>query len=413
MEFRNLTPFAAMQYAMLDVNDVEKHVVVMKVGYQLQLSGKGVYQARVREDDAVPLCIEDEFFGKNNASSGRNESDLAPYKPACDVIITATAWAPGGQPCTEMPVRVEIKGADGSILLAKHLRVSGERNFEQHAVTQQWSMSEPKPFLSYPIRWEGAFGGECRIDQPEEIPGTLPAHALLTQAQREQHPHAPDAPFAHEVCVNNPLGLGFLTPWYKEAKQPRCHPVPRITDPKVPFTAGDFAAQMAGNADITASHFHPAGLGVIGRVWQPRLALAGTYDDAWQQQRHPYLPVDFDFRYWNCAPADQQIPYPTLPVSVTLEGLAPEGEIQFSLPEHAAFVLLRMSNGLWLPQPMHIDTIHIDTECLDVTLCWRSDIPASTPIRVIEARYETDIERLPGKIYPMLFPAKPPTEQKV
>jgi len=411
MEFRNLTPFAAMQYAMLDVNDVEKHVVVMKVGYQLQLSGKGVYQARVRDDNAVPLCLEDEFTGKMNTSSARYESDLAPDKPACDVIITATAWAPDGLPCTEIPVRVEIKGADGSILLAKHLRVSGERYFEQHAVTQRWSLSEPEPFLSYPIRWEGAFGGECRIEPQEEIPGTLPTHALLTQEQREQHPHAPDAPLAHEVCMNNPLGRGFITPWYQKAKQPRRFPAPRITDPRKPCTAADFAAQIAG--EIATPCLLPAGLGITGRVWQPRLALAGTYDDVWQQKRHPYLPADFDFRYWNCAPPDQQIPYPTLPLSVNLEGLSPDEKIQFSLPEHTAFILLRMNNGLWLPQPTQIDTIDIDAERLEVTICWRALIPANAQVRVIEARYETDTERLPGKIYPMLFPAKSPTEQAV
>lgn len=411
MEFRNLTPFAAMQYAMLDVNDVEKHVVVMKVGYQLQLSGKGVYQARVRDDDAVPLCLEDEFTGKMNTSSVRFESDLAPFKPACDVIVNATAWVPGGQPCTEIPVRVEIKDADGSILLAKHLRVSGERYFEQHAVTQQWSMSEPKPFLSYPIRWEGALGGECRIEPEEEVSGTIPAHALLTQAQREQHPLAPDAPLAHEVDNNNPLGQGFITPWYHVAKQLRRYPAPRITDPKKSFNAADFAAQIAGK--IATPCFIPAGLSIHGRVWQPRLALAGTYDDDWQKKRHPYLPADFDFRYWNCAPPDQQIPYPTLPLSVTLEGLSPDGKIQFSLPEHTAYVLLRLSNGLWLPQSMQIDTIDIDAERLEVTICWRALIPTSAAVRVIEARYETDTERLPGKIYPMLFPAKPTTEQKV
>lgn len=83
MEFRNLTPFAAMQYAMLDTNDTEKNVVVMKVGYRLEPAGEGTYLVRVRDEDAVPLCLEDEFSGEMNFSSVSQESDLAPFKPAC------------------------------------------------------------------------------------------------------------------------------------------------------------------------------------------------------------------------------------------------------------------------------------------------------------------------------------------
>lgn len=413
MEFRNLTPFAAMQYAMLDVNDEEKHVVVMKVGYQLQPAGKGVFQARVRDDDAIGLCTEDTFTGKMNASSVREESDLAPFKPACDVIINATAWAPDGQPCASIPVRVTIKDAEHALLLSKHLHVSGVRAFRQHAVTRHWSLSEPEPFISYPLRWEGAWGGECRIDRQDATAGAVPDSARLTAEQQAQHPQALDAPLAHDACVQNPAGLGYMTPWYARAKRPEQYPAPRITCPEQPFTADDFAALIAGHADITHPQFQPAGLGTVGRAWQPRLALAGTWDDTWLEERHPGLPTDFDFRYWNGAPADQQIPYPSLPLFFSLEGLSPDGPLQFSLPNHVAFILLRMKNGLFLPQLMQIDTLHIDTERLEVSVCWRYCLPVSVPVRVMELRFETEPERLPEKIYPMLFPAGSASEKDV
>ncbi|MDX6040141.1 DUF2169 family type VI secretion system accessory protein [Scandinavium lactucae] len=413
MEFRNLTPFAAMQYAMLDASDEENHVVVMKVGYQLQPAAQGGYQLRVRDEDAVPLCLEDEFSEKVNASSVLQESDLAPFKPACDVIINATAWSAQRQPCIDLPVGIEIKNAEGVSLLTRKLMVTGERYFEQHVLTDKWSLSPPEPFVSYPLRWEGAFGGESRLDKHEKITGEIDGAALLTAEQQAQHPQAPNAPLAHEACARNPLGRGFIAPWYARAKQPKRYPAPRIFDPQHPLMADEFSAQIAGNANPNSPCFHPIGLGTFGRAWQPRLALAGTYDEEWLAARQPYLPADFDFSYWNCAPSEQQIPYPALPLSVNLEGVSPDGALHFSIPEHVAFILLRMNNGLWFPQRMQIDTLHIDSDRLEVTVCWRYLISASTPIRVMEARFETDPEKIPACIYPMLFPPTSPTEKAI
>ncbi|UHM93053.1 DUF2169 family type VI secretion system accessory protein [Rahnella victoriana] len=413
MEFRNLTPFAAMQYAMVDVNDVEKNAVVMKVGYQLLPADGGTYVVRVRDEDAVPLCLEDEFSGQLNLSSVLLESDLAPFKPACDVIINASAQTPGGQACTDLPVSVVIKDASGAVVFSKEVLVTGECFFQQNAVTQKWSLSEPQPFTSLPLRWESAFGGECRIEVHEQTSHSLPDKSKLTQQQRAQHPQAPYAPLAHAVDENNPLGIGFITPWYARAKQPERYPAPRIIDPKHPISADDFAALIAGDAEMAGPQFRPAGLGCIGRTWLPRRALAGSYDEEWLAKRHPYLPADFDFGYWNCAPDDQQIAYPKLPLSVTLQGLSSQGLLSFTLPDHVAFILLRMENGMLLPQGMHLDTLHIDVDHLDVTVCWRCLIATSAPVRVIEARYETEPARLPEKIYPMITPKTSPAVKAI
>ena len=46
-------------------------------------------------------------------------------------------------------------------------------------------------------------------------------------------------------------------------------------------------------------------LGPLGRHWQARVGFAGRYDDAWLAERFPFLPTDFDERYFQSAPADQ------------------------------------------------------------------------------------------------------------
>jgi hypothetical protein len=406
MEFRNLTPFAAMQFRMLDREDKENYVIVMKVGYRLELDDSGGYRVRVRDDDAVALYLQDEYLGAVNKSSVIEESDLSPFKPACDVIINGTACAKKLVPVVSQNVSVVIHNPNGVSLLEKQLNITGKRYFQKNEIMNSWSITQPEPFIRQPVIWESAFGGECKIDEKEDGADSVPKANRLTDIQKAGHPDSEHAPLAHQVFEVNPLGKGFITSWYAQAKRPDRYPVPQITDPRYPISAENFASMISGNADLTAPQFLPAGFGFTGRAWQPRLSKAGTYDEAWLKERHPNLPHDFDFRYWNAAPADQQIPYPRLPLSVALQGLSPQGEIRFSLPGHEAFVLLRMNDGMLLPHAMNLDTLHIDANKLEVTLCWRFLLPVETPVRVIEARYETEPEKLLEKLFGFSMPER-------
>ncbi|EGT0668110.1 DUF2169 domain-containing protein [Citrobacter werkmanii] len=87
MEFRNLTPFSVMAYAMEDIYGKRHHVVAMKTGFRLVPGDNGQWQTVLMEYPALPLSLEDKFFGEMNASPVRQESDLVPLKPACDILI--------------------------------------------------------------------------------------------------------------------------------------------------------------------------------------------------------------------------------------------------------------------------------------------------------------------------------------
>ncbi len=149
---------------------------------------------------------------------------------------------------------------------------------------------------------------------------------------------------AHAVHEHNPIGLGFAEEWYLRATKATRVPVPQIqarNEPPLRF----------GEACM------PVGLGIVGRAWQPRLRLAGTYDQQWLEGRHPGLPADFDFAYWNAAPADQQvIPHLDGDETITLSNLSPEAAatardaagntlLSFVLPGHLPFVLVRFEDG--------------------------------------------------------------------
>ena len=51
--------------------------------------------------------------------------------------------------------------------------------------------------------------------------------------------------------------------------------------------------------------YRPMALGPVGRGWRPRLSYAGTYDQHWIDEVFPFLPADFDDRYYQAAPEDQ------------------------------------------------------------------------------------------------------------
>ncbi|OYU06033.1 MAG: hypothetical protein CFE47_17930 [Pseudomonas sp. PGPPP1] len=434
MEFRNLTPFDAMCFSALGLDDQEYPVLVMKVGYRLlPIEGHaGQFQAEVLDENPLPLCSADRYYGEEGTSSVCEESDLAPFKPRCDVIVVGNAYAPQGQPnahwtaglrisvpvappSTDVPLPTplspgerltEYQLADWQTarqeafkrranaptrmyFLDKHLKFIGPRQFH-HSLFGGWQLADPKPATSVPLRWEYAFGGSSVVVNPEHaVDANTPPYLL------------------NEVCYSNPLGRGWIEKrqedlGYQLDKPLRELPAPQIEPIDRPVWRLDRAKHPEGELDahgmaqVAAGYKNqPAGFGVLGRAWAPRLPLAGSYDETWQRERWPGLPRDFDFAYWNGAPVDQQIEFP--PPAFRLElfnltdhSLTPDGSLCVELPGHRPFVLLRLHNGAMLPLPMLTDTLRIDTEAMTLALSHRVSLPNHLDIRVLEARFETD-----------------------
>ncbi|WGS51123.1 DUF2169 domain-containing protein [Paraburkholderia sp. D15] len=436
MEFRNLTPFDALCFSALDVDDREHRVIAMKVGYRLAARDGAGFVAEALDEEPVPLCMADEYEGEVGESCVREESDLAPYKPRCDVVLRGAAYAPGGHPVPRWDVRIRVseplpepatsvdvphplspgmalnarqrdelerarideqrrrdEAPRFRALLDKTLRVTGPRRFQRDAFTlwRGWRLMEPEATSSVSMTWEHAFGGR----------------SVVRNLEHSRDPKLPEF-LLNEVCFSNPLGCGWLDHRYFQTAGkngqalPRAIPAPRIEAINAPtrhllfckHPEGDStAAQMAEIARTYGAI--PAGFGAVGRAWAPRLALAGTYDDAWLKHRWPYLPKDFDFGYWNCAPADQQIPYPSPNARIELwnltsPDLTPDGRLSVALPGHRPFVLLRFKNGYMLPFRMLLDTLIVDTTQMMLVCTYRIRVPADAPVRVAELRYETD-----------------------
>src|SRR5262249_28322459 len=143
--------------------------------------------------------------------------------------------------------------------LKKGVRVLGDRAFFKGAVGV--SMSNPVAFERIPLRWERAFGGWDR-SSPEER--------------------------KHSCEPRNPVGVGHRG---GGARFEEGLPCPNLEEPTRP---------LKGWGD----HPPPAGFGFLSPSWHPRAQYAGTYDQAWEKTRAPFLPKDFDRRYFSAAPTD-------------------------------------------------------------------------------------------------------------
>ena len=440
MEFKNLTPFQAMAYTGVDTQDREYHVIAMAVGYRLMRDDAGQWRAELIEDESPPLCMADEHYGEPVSSSIARESDLIPYKPRCDVLVRGASYAPESKPAKQWTARLmltttkretipepeppeplnpmmgltaaqrevwertldthrrkveQAQSAPPRVVLDKTLRISGPSVFER-APLLGYRRSAITAVDAVPLRWEHAWGGGWRVDAPK------PKHSDTTdETAAEAQP-----PLLNEVCFSNPVGCGWIEKRWESAMKKADHPLPKtLPAPQIeyphdaPLSSPLDFKHPAGEQDARAMKRiaetygrKPAGFGPLCKAWAPRLALAGTYDDTWLEERHPLLPKDFDFGYWNGAPADQQIPFPDLTEGYELltENLTPGGgTMRVALPKHRALALADLG-GAHLPFPMQIDTLLLDTEAMTLTLIWRTALLKLAEPDTVEARFIVD-----------------------
>jgi hypothetical protein len=274
-EVNNQTPFAAACNWVLDKSAAKSWVIAVKATFDILPDGST--QLADQQEDAQYGEI---YAGEAGKTSIVYDGDLGGSKQRTDVVLNGFAYAPPDRRVTETTVTMKV----GRI--AKTLMVFGDRRWERGVVGL--AMSSPAPFERIPIVYERAFGGWDRTS-----------------------PNPAD----QRLEPRNPIGVGFAV---REAHL--LHSLlPNIEDPRYLISSWKDRPP-------------PAGFGVVASHWMPRLKYAGTYDAMWQKERFPLLAADFDPRYFQCAPEDQQT---TLRGDETVEliNLSPGGRLVFSLPK--------------------------------------------------------------------------------
>jgi len=319
MELKNATKMNAGYNMGMDPDGREYLVVIVKGTYDIPDEGRDLKLS----DEQMPLIEADTFTGEPGLSAPIYESDYALFKPYCDVMLHSKAYAPNQQPVKKMQVRMVVGSID------KSFAVVGNRTWFKTMMIA--GTIAPDHFTEMPISYDYAFGGMDK-SHPDES--------------------------KHTGYTLNPAGRGFTK--YR-------HELEGISLPNTE-EIGDPIIRPGGK-------YKPMSFGPVGRGWKPRYKWAGTYDDKWLDNIFPFLPKDFDPRYYQAAPPDQQMTYPQGGEVVTLQNLTKDGFKQFRLPVVDMPVEFLMKNYEKKHQQAVIDTIYIEPEEKHVTMLWRTSIP--------------------------------------
>lgn len=333
LQLKNETPFGAELMLLADKQGVDTLFTVVKATFTI---GESLSVA----EKQVPVTLADEHYGEPEVSSIRTPSDVALHKPGTDVLIIGSACAPDERPVWHMDVSASV----GSV--SKTVRVFGDRVWNQNgpAATMEWVA----PFVRMPLVWERAFGGSD-----------------ITDAGPAAEPR-------------NPVGTGFRASGGRKAMAGA--PVPNVEDPW---------ALITGPGDAPA----PAGMAAIAPAWLPRRAFAGTYDDQWQQSRAPYLPEDFDLRFFQVAAPGMVSSRPLVGGEpVRLRGFTPGGSLDFYLPVLTVRATYHVDRATE-QRPAVLDTVVVAPDEHRLVMLWRASLPCDK--KVLKVR-EVTVEAAAG-----------------
>jgi hypothetical protein len=321
MELINATRMAAGYTTGMEPDGRELLVVVVKGTFTIPEPGGEPNLA----EKQVPLVEADVFTGEPGFSAPVYESDYAHRKPNCDVLVNGSAYAPGGRPAERVRVSLRV----GS--LVKAFDVVGKRVWQVGLLST--SPSKAEPYTVMPISYNNAFGGVDKTDD--------------------------DPPKEHWYLQNH-AGVGYHE--VLSAKHVEGKPLPNTEETGHPVRRPN-------------GTYEPMAFGPVGRAWQPRAKLAGTYDQQWLDNRCPFWPHDFDYKYFQAAPADQQMPYPVGGERVVLENLSPGGVLEFGLPRVTVPLLFVPEDGPEFMTHAAIDTVLLEPDKRRMMLTWRVSRP--------------------------------------
>lgn len=321
MELVNETKVEAGWTLGFQLDGRELLIVAVKATFDLPEDGQEPCLAK----EQAPLTESDEFTGEPGLSAPLYESDYAHRKPFCDVLVNGSAHAPNGEPTEKVTVGLHI----GPI--HKRFEVVGDRVWDRVLL---WTVrTSPQPFIKLPITYDRAYGGVDKSEKDHEKVKTY---------------------------VDNPVGVGYYPLTKKKA----------LIGKPLPNTQ-----EIGRAAKTTNGNYRPVSFSPIGRNFKSRIPFAGTYDQRWLDERAPFFPDDFDYRYFQSAPADQQMPYPTGGEEVRLENLSSSGIKRFRLPKMPMPILFVPHRGEARQHDAIIDTILIEPDNNRLILTWRVSMP--------------------------------------
>lgn len=336
------------------------------VGYQADgrevaiVVAKGTYSLTALDDTGAPKLSEqqekvrltDEFGDDPAFGAPLFEADMAHDKVACDVLLHGQAHVPFGQKKRDLSVRLRV----GS--MAKSMRVRGPRVWTQ--TLGLVGASDAVSFMSQPIGYDVAFGGT------------------------ETHPKDPKR---IAMYPDNPAGRGF-----------------REYDLNVQGIAMPVTEELGAKIEHPRNKYKPMSFGPLGRSWRPRARYAGTYDETWLNEQAPLWPDDFNPRYFQAAPEDQQIPFPQGGEEIELvhlvpTTLVPSCTLRAQVPRQRVAVAFMLRREAACLVDAQLDTILFEPDQNRFSCTWRARKPMARDIFDLAEMIVGDPDgSLPGRV---------------
>jgi hypothetical protein len=315
LQLKNQTPFGAHIAILPDEDGVDSLVVTVKATFSIAPKLDVA-------PEPVPIRFADEYWGEPGESSLKYAAEVHLAKPSTDVVMVGHAWAPGDKPVARLDVSVAVGNRRRAV------RVTGDREWRPGFWFLPARMTSPEPFTKMPLVYERSFGGVHEIEGKKEV---------LFEPR-------------------NPVGKGFVGK--RRGGSLKGLPLPNLEDQGHPVR--DPKHRPA-----------PAGFAFIPPAWEPRKSFAGTYDRAWQKTRAPYLPKDFDSRFFNAAHPDLVMPgYLAGGEPVEVVNASPSGPLRFRLPRAELTCVVTIAGRPENP-PLALETVLIEPDEARLSMLWR------------------------------------------
>jgi hypothetical protein len=118
--------------------------------------------------------------------------------------------------------------------------------------------------------------------------------------------------------------------------------------------------------------------------------LAGTVDQRWQKERAPLWPEDFQRRFFNAAPAPQQLPTKLKGGErLALQNISGQELIALQLPRVIFDARTKTRQGN-VATPMELDRVIVEADQRKLMLVWRGTLNCGNDVRkVLETVVDT------------------------
>lgn len=341
LQLTNKTPFDSQIMLTSDKNGADVVVLGVKATFSI------LPEVAIAKEQ-VPLILEDQYLGDPLTTSLKYASEMLMPKPGADLVLNGHAYAPNGQKTGVVDTLLSVGQ------LSKTLRVFGDR------LWIHGGQSEPQTFEKIPLIYENAYGGV--------------------------HHFQPDKPIAADSALavsENPIGKGFIGK--RSNKDMIGQHLPNIEDPRqlirTPYDKP-----------------RPTGYGYIPSSWAPRKNFAGTYDQQWTKTRAPFLPTDFDERFFLSGSEGLSLERQTFKGGEAvrlinlMEGYA---DVQCHLPVCPLSAKFKFEMQ-WHDADMPIETILIEPDENRLIIIWKTHFLCNKkPLKVSEVSvsFDQDIDQ--------------------